>query len=113
MTENAGDVRLAQSRGVVFKGEVILLLVDAKAAQAVSVGEFAEAAELFEAQRRLQFVRDFEECHEESIREKERRGEKLWMRSPLVLEAGCDRKAVIIRRAPAGVRLTRIGPRGI
>jgi hypothetical protein len=39
------------------------LFVDAEAAQAVGIGESAEAAELFEAQWRLQFVGDLEECH--------------------------------------------------
>ena len=40
-----------------------MLFIDAKAAQAIGVGKFAETAELLEAQRRLQFVSDFEECH--------------------------------------------------
>jgi hypothetical protein len=61
--EDVGDLGVAEARGVVFESEMVLLFVDAKAAQAVGVGECAEAAELFETQGRLQFVSDFEERH--------------------------------------------------
>ena len=40
-----------------------MLFIDTKATQAVGVGEFAETVELFEAQGRLEFVGDFDECH--------------------------------------------------
>ena len=63
LAEDVGDLGFAQARGVVFEGEVVLLLVDVEAAQAVGVGEFAEALELFVAERRVEFVGDFEECH--------------------------------------------------
>lgn len=53
----------AKARGVIFEGKEIVLFIDAKAAQAVGVGKLAETVELFEAQRRLEFVGDFEECH--------------------------------------------------
>lgn len=46
---------------------MIFLFIDAEAAQAVGVGKFTEAAELFEAERRLKFVGDLDECHAESI----------------------------------------------
>jgi len=61
--ENMGDLGFAQAGGVILKGELILLFIDAETAQAIGVSEFAEAAELIEAQGRLQFVGDFEECH--------------------------------------------------
>jgi hypothetical protein len=61
--EDVGDLGIAEARGVVFESEMVLLFVDAKAAQAIGVGESAEAAELFETQGRLQFVSDFEERH--------------------------------------------------
>ena len=74
-TEDMGHLSFAQARGVVFEGEVVLLFVDAEAAKAVGVGKFAEASELFEAERRLQFKGDFEECHESKYKCKERRSE--------------------------------------
>ena len=77
LAEDVGDLGFAQARGVVFEGEVVLLLVDVEAAQAVGVGEFAEAAELFEAQRGLQFVSDFEECHRRKYKVKEGQGERV------------------------------------
>jgi len=61
--EDVGDLSLAETRGVVFEGEVVLLLVDMEAAEAVGVGKFTEPGELLEADRGLQFVSDFEECH--------------------------------------------------
>ena len=64
LPEDVGNLSFAQSRRVVFKGELIFLFVDAKAPEAVGVREFAESAELFEAQWGLQFVCDLEECHE-------------------------------------------------
>jgi hypothetical protein len=63
LAEDVGNLSVAEARGVVFEGEMRLLFVDAKAAQAIGVGECAEAAELFETQGRLQFVSDFEERH--------------------------------------------------
>jgi hypothetical protein len=65
--QDVGDLGLAQAGGVVFEGEMIFLFVDAEAAQAVGVGKFTEASELFEAERRLKFVGDLDECHGESI----------------------------------------------
>jgi len=67
LAEGVGDLRFAEAGGVVFEGELVFLLVDTEAAEAVGVGEFAEAAELVEAQRRLQFVGNLEERHEASI----------------------------------------------
>lgn len=63
LAENVRNLSLAKTGSVVFEGELILLLVDAKAAETVGIGEFAQAAELFEAQRGLQFVSNFEESH--------------------------------------------------
>ena len=64
LAEDVCDLRFTQARGVILECELILLFVDAEAAQAISVGEFAQPAKLFEAQRGLQFIGDFEECHE-------------------------------------------------
>ncbi len=58
-----GDLRFAEARGVVFKGDMVLRFIDAHAAQAVGVGEGAQAAELFG----LKFVGNFNECHSGSI----------------------------------------------
>jgi hypothetical protein len=63
LAKDVGDLRVAEARGVVLESEMVLLFVDAKATQTVSVGERAEAAELFEAQGRLQFIGDFEKRH--------------------------------------------------
>jgi len=63
LAENVRDLGFAQARSVVLEGEMVLLLIDTEAAEAIGVGEFAEAAQLLEAQRGLQFVGDFEECH--------------------------------------------------
>lgn len=63
LAEDVGDLRIAEARGVVLEGEMVLLFVDAKAAQTIGVGECAETAELFETEGRLQFVSDFEERH--------------------------------------------------
>lgn len=70
LAENVRDLRVAEARSVVFEGEVIVLLVNTKAPQAVGVGEFAETAKLLEAERRLEFVGDFEECHKEKYKVK-------------------------------------------
>lgn len=65
--QDVSDLGLPQARGVVFEGEMIFLLIDAEAAQAVGVGKFSETPELFEAEGRLQFVGNLDECHGESI----------------------------------------------
>jgi len=46
---------------------MIFLFINAEAAQAVGVGKFSQASELFKAQRRLKFVGDLDERHGESI----------------------------------------------
>ena len=63
LAEGVGDLRFAEARSVVFEGQLFSRIVEAKAAQAVSVGEFAEPAQLIVAQRGLQFVSNFHECH--------------------------------------------------
>jgi hypothetical protein len=63
LAEDVGDLCVAKARGVVFEGQMIPLLVDAEFSQAIGVGERPEAAELCEAERILQLVGDFEECH--------------------------------------------------
>lgn len=63
LAEGVGHLCFAQPGSVVFEGELLFRVVQAKAAQAVGVGEFAELAELLLAQRRLQFIGHFDECH--------------------------------------------------
>jgi hypothetical protein len=63
LTQNMGDLRVAQARSVVFESELVLLLIDAKPAQPISVSEFAKAVQLLKAERRLQFVGDFDQGH--------------------------------------------------
>jgi len=65
------DLCLAQARSIVFEGQVVLIFVYAKAAKAIGISEFAEPAKLFEAQRRLELIRDFEECHRRKYTGKE------------------------------------------
>ena len=57
------DLGFAEPRGIVFERQMVLLFIDAKAAQAIGIRELTEAAELFEAQGRLQFVSDVKERH--------------------------------------------------
>jgi len=63
------DLGVAEARGIVFESKVVVLFVDAEAAQAVGVGKFAKTGELVEAERGLQFVGDFEKCHTRIIAE--------------------------------------------
>ena len=63
MGEGVGDLGFAEARGVVLEGESFGRVVDVEAAEAVEIGEFAEALELFVAQGRMEFVGDFEKCH--------------------------------------------------
>ncbi len=46
MAEEMGDLGFTQARGVIFKGQAALFFIHAEAAQAVKVGEFAEALKL-------------------------------------------------------------------
>jgi len=63
LSEDMRDLRFTQSRGVIFKGQPVVRLVNLEAPQAVSVREFAQPVQLLKAQGRLQFVCNFEECH--------------------------------------------------
>jgi len=54
--QDVGDFGLLQARCVVLERQLVELLVDLEASQAIGVGELAEGAELFGAQRPLQFV---------------------------------------------------------
>jgi hypothetical protein len=63
LAEDVRDLGLAETRGVVYKCQMVVPLIDVKTAQTVGVRERAEAAELLEAQRRLQFKRNFGQCH--------------------------------------------------
>lgn len=58
-----GHLGFAQARGVVFERQLVLVLIDAKAAQAVNVCELAQMAQLFFGERGLQFVGNFHKCH--------------------------------------------------
>ena len=63
LAEGVGHLGFAEARCVVFEGQLLPRIVQAKAAEAVSVGEFAEPAQLVVAQKGLQFVSHFDECH--------------------------------------------------
>jgi len=63
LPQHVRHLGLAQPRGVVFKGQPVLLFVNLETTQPIGIRELAEAIHLLEAERRLQFVRDFEECH--------------------------------------------------
>ena len=58
-----GDLGFFQARCVILERQLIELLVDLEAPQAIGVGELAEGAELFGAQRPLQFVGYFHQGH--------------------------------------------------
>jgi hypothetical protein len=60
LAEDVDDLGFLQSRGVVFKRQTILRLIDTEAAQAVGIGKFTEAGQLFGGQRSLQLVGHFE-----------------------------------------------------
>ena len=53
----------AEARGVVLEGEAPGGVVYMEAAKAVKICEFAEALQLFVAERRIEFVGDFKKCH--------------------------------------------------
>jgi hypothetical protein len=55
--------RLFQARRIVLKRQMLPLIAHAKLPQPVSIRKPAEMMELFIAQRRLQFVSDFDQCH--------------------------------------------------
>jgi len=61
--EGVGDLGFAEAGGVVLEGESLARFIDMKTAEAVEIGEFAEALELFVAQGRVELVGDFEKCH--------------------------------------------------
>ena len=61
--QDMGDFGFFEARGVVLEGEAIGLFVDAKAAQAVGVGELTEGTELLWVKRALQLVGYFNEGH--------------------------------------------------
>jgi hypothetical protein len=61
--QDVSDFGLLQAGCVVLERKLIELLVDLEAPQAIGVGELAESAELFGAQRPLQFVGYFHQGH--------------------------------------------------
>ncbi len=61
--QDVGDFGLFQARCVILERQLVELLVDLEAPQAIGVGELAEGAELFGAQRPLQFVGYFHQSH--------------------------------------------------
>ena len=60
LAEDVRNLGIPQPRSIVFERQVVLLFVDAELTQAVSVRKRAQAAKLFEAERRLQFIRNLE-----------------------------------------------------
>jgi hypothetical protein len=61
--EGVGDLGFAKAGGVVLEGKGFAGIVHVEAAEAVEIGEFAEALELFVAERSEEFVADFEQSH--------------------------------------------------
>ena len=61
--EGVKDLGFPEARGVVFEGEAVVPFVYAQAAKTVGVGELAQPLELLVAERRVQFIGDFEKCH--------------------------------------------------
>lgn len=53
----------AEARGVVFERQLLPRIVEAKAAEAVGIGEFTEMKQLVVAQRGLQFISNFYKGH--------------------------------------------------
>lgn len=63
LAEDVGDLGFAEAGGVVFERQLFFAVVHAKAAEAVGIGECAEAAELVGREGRLEFVGDFDKSH--------------------------------------------------
>jgi hypothetical protein len=61
--QSSHHLALAQTRSVVFEGDLIVGFVMAEAPQAIHVCEFAQIRHLLCRQRRLQFERKFHESH--------------------------------------------------
>jgi hypothetical protein len=61
--EDVFDDGFAETRGIIIEMEEIGFFVDAEFLEAVGIGEVAEGAELFRAERTLEFVGDGHECH--------------------------------------------------
>ena len=53
---------VSQARGVILKRQMVLV-IDAKTSQAISVRKRSQRVKLFLVQRLLQFVGCFDECH--------------------------------------------------
>ncbi len=63
LTKRVNHLRFPQARSVVFERQLFLRIVQPKAPQAVGIREFAQLAQLLLAQRRLQLISNFHECH--------------------------------------------------
>jgi len=63
LAEGVSYLGFTETRGVVFEGQLLPRIVEAEAAKSIGVCEFAEMTQLIVAQRRLQFVGNFHECH--------------------------------------------------
>ena len=90
LAEGVGYLRFAEARSVIFEGQLLPRIVEAESAEAVGVREFAELAQLIVAQRGLQFISDFHECHGGIIPAGERNLD----------EFGCNRKSSNIAACP-------------
>ena len=63
LAKGVRHLSFTQARGVVFEGQLLFRVVQAETAQAIGVGELSQMAQLVVAQRGLQFVSNFHECH--------------------------------------------------
>jgi len=72
LAEGVEHLGFAEARGVVLEGEAPGGVVYMEAAEAVKVCEFAQALPLFVAERRVEFVGDFQKCHARNYSSDER-----------------------------------------
>jgi len=63
LSKGVKDLSFPEARSVVFEGKAVVPFVYAQAAKTVGVGELAQPLELLVAERRVQFIGDFEKCH--------------------------------------------------
>lgn len=64
LAEGVSHLGFAQARSVIFERQLLPRIVQAEAAQTIGVCELAEPVQLVIAQRGLQFVSNFYECHD-------------------------------------------------
>jgi hypothetical protein len=79
LSQNVCDLRFPKAGRVIFQRDLVLMLVNANFAKAIGIRKFTQTRKLFVAQRRVQVIGDFHECHamdysSTTIREMNRKG---------------------------------------